>query len=1009
MEWSPPISFTSPRYGHFSCVFQDRLFIYGGLDETLDRADNLLVVDLEAMIMMKVNIKLGEGRVKMVKGSGSTIPYARRGSRLNRRNHNTRNSNQNRLRRNIGNNNENLNNHPSNNRNNNSLSISNHHLHSTNSLSYISHLHTGMIRQIEPSQIGPSSHIYQSQSQMQPPLNGGIIRKPRSRPLSPPLTRGQHFCQLVGDRLVILITKQIQHDSSSTSSSMGIVDNVSEVRSRRRSRQDDSAENNSVDDDEDDDDEAIVDADEDSIRDNTGNFEDDDNDSLDLDDDEDSFYDDHLNPSTTPRPFLLNPSVLPRHVDSLAHPTYLYNNLEPYGSHLLNSISFNYPPYIPDTMANVASTNFGAFLDYNVNINDNCDDDIPTGLWSLHLPTFQWMRHDDGATYLQSNTSSWHYNAASSPNTGRMVLLGARNGGEDDEYLGTVLEVGMELHGLFAFSESYNSASNSPSSTSGNMTSDFAQLMPAEAKNDLTRLLFSSPLSLSSSAESHHEKNLHVNESPPSASTLDSLSDKVFIQSSIDVHVPPIPVHRLILTARWPHFSALCRSGTISSLSPSMSNSNPYFSIPESYETISAFVRYLYSDSLDPPVSNIPITDIRNAVVEYIEKRLKDEYQSNVTDTGASNSADGDAINTEVVTTGTDRRRRRRTRQNVSQSNMKRIRRRTTQQLTEPQEPQQEEYDFIYSDDDDEYDVEGNDDDHHDDEVDESHFHTDNTGHEESRGEHLHGIARGGHYLRSPAHNYSASTRVQSLDQIQHSSRRSSRHSIRSASSSPVRQVEVINTSIVNSYDERPNLNRNYSSDNVAKSTNAVAKSALINMSPSELSPYIYHLHKTSISITASLLVMSHLYGLDRLQQMCSDRLHKNITIDTAAVIFDAACATSVFQYDMNVDVNSHGLGGRIISEEGLKSKTGSFILEHFGAVCKTEGFKSISPRSLSLLWDGIGVESRLLLPPGRVSSLSINKNETSNVSNMTSVNDRGTSSSGRGGRGGNRYRSWRQ
>ncbi|KAL1918241.1 uncharacterized protein VTP21DRAFT_3507 [Calcarisporiella thermophila] len=65
-----------------------------------------------------------------------------------------------------------------------------------------------------------------------------------------------------------------------------------------------------------------------------------------------------------------------------------------------------------------------------------------------------------------------------------------------------------------------------------------------------------------------------------------------FVVVSGEENQPPIYVHRLILQARWPHFENMVKAG----MSEARSNT---LTVPEPYETVRAFLAYLYTDKLD--------------------------------------------------------------------------------------------------------------------------------------------------------------------------------------------------------------------------------------------------------------------------------------------------------------------------------------------------------------------------------------------------------------------------
>ncbi|KAG1047324.1 hypothetical protein G6F43_010223 [Rhizopus delemar] len=75
-------------------------------------------------------------------------------------------------------------------------------------------------------------------------------------------------------------------------------------------------------------------------------------------------------------------------------------------------------------------------------------------------------------------------------------------------------------------------------------------------------------------------------------------------------------VHQVILIARWPHFRNMYKSGMLES-------EQKRLVVPERYEVMLAFLKYLYSDTLDPEESCAVICDLLALANMYLMTRLK--------------------------------------------------------------------------------------------------------------------------------------------------------------------------------------------------------------------------------------------------------------------------------------------------------------------------------------------------------------------------------------------------
>ncbi|KAJ3300167.1 hypothetical protein HK104_003777 [Borealophlyctis nickersoniae] len=89
----------------------------------------------------------------------------------------------------------------------------------------------------------------------------------------------------------------------------------------------------------------------------------------------------------------------------------------------------------------------------------------------------------------------------------------------------------------------------------------------------------------------------------------------------------------------------------------------------------------------------------------------------------------------------------------------------------------------------------------------------------------------------------------------------------------------------------------------------------------------------------ADLLVMSNRYCLDRLYKLCCDGLHQGLGVENVARVFARAC---------------------VAQEMGLKARAFAMILERFGAVVGTKGFRDLNGEQLVEIWNQVPAEAKL-------------------------------------------------
>ncbi|KND02038.1 uncharacterized protein SPPG_02542 [Spizellomyces punctatus DAOM BR117] len=156
-----------------------------------------------------------------------------------------------------------------------------------------------------------------------------------------------------------------------------------------------------------------------------------------------------------------------------------------------------------------------------------------TGIWTLGLDSLRWRRHENSD--MDQRHASWHYYVMN-PDDRRFILFGTNDRDPDESNLTLVLTLDLETYGI-------------------------VYVPPGAAGRDYS-ILFEKP----------------------------EFADFTIMSSEKDM--PPILVHRLILSTRWPHFRNICTSGMSEAASATLTLEDPYHSVR-------AFLRYLYTDSLE--------------------------------------------------------------------------------------------------------------------------------------------------------------------------------------------------------------------------------------------------------------------------------------------------------------------------------------------------------------------------------------------------------------------------
>lgn len=95
-----------------------------------------------------------------------------------------------------------------------------------------------------------------------------------------------------------------------------------------------------------------------------------------------------------------------------------------------------------------------------------------------------------------------------------------------------------------------------------------------------------------------------------------------------------------------------------------------------------------------------------------------------------------------------------------------------------------------------------------------------------------------------------------------------------------------------------------------------------------------------SLGQVAGLLVMSDVYDMPELRLQCVRRLSREMDVEHAAIVWERA---------------------RTANEEWLQKRAANYCLTHWGRVVRTEGFRSLSRRSMIELHEVIDVDGRVI------------------------------------------------
>lgn len=259
----------------------------------------------------------------------------------------------------------------------------------------------------------------------------------------------------------------------------------------------------------------------------------------------------------------------------------------------ISSVKFISSPNLP--MQNVG-THFHVFSSGNMLdfVTPATNMPLETSLSALDLDTLRWQKLADGKD-LFSPLYRWHY-CCLDPDGTHAWLLGCPreqrnggNGGDSEEYLSDVLPIDLRKFGLLGNKLSQEARLEQKIPTSDTNATSHLSAIGA----DLARTFNQPP-------ESGSGTDFTITALKDDSYDLDGMSDDGNMSSSIGDSSEsgntsqPIHVHRLILSARWPHFARLYNAQMSEFHTRKMH-------IPEPYPAVKAFLYYLYTDSISSP------------------------------------------------------------------------------------------------------------------------------------------------------------------------------------------------------------------------------------------------------------------------------------------------------------------------------------------------------------------------------------------------------------------------
>lgn len=225
-------------------------------------------------------------------------------------------------------------------------------------------------------------------------------------------------------------------------------------------------------------------------------------------------------------------------------------------------------------------------------------------LSALELDALQWQKLAEGQEIFDASYR-WHYCAVNEDGT-KAWLLGCPNespenaAGGFEEYLSDVLPLDLRRFGLLGndlsleplamrgkLPASDTHQTSHLSSLGADLSSMFDQ--PPEANSDSDFIITAEKDGFSDDSDNLSGQTVHSNSTPQFLPATASTS-------------PPIYVHKLILRARWPHFTRVFNAQMAEFHTKKMH-------IPEPYPVVRAFLYYLYTDSITAHQKYCPSLD----------------------------------------------------------------------------------------------------------------------------------------------------------------------------------------------------------------------------------------------------------------------------------------------------------------------------------------------------------------------------------------------------------------
>lgn len=290
--------------------------------------------------------------------------------------------------------------------------------------------------------------------------------------------------------------------------------------------------------------------------------------------------------------------------------TQIQRNPPPVAPGAISSIKFISSPNLPiqnvGTHFHVFSS--GCMLDF---VTPATNMPLDASLSALDLDTLRWQKLADGKDLLPP-TYRWHYCCLDADGTHAWLLGCPREppDREAEEYLSDVLPIDLRKFGLLGNKLSQESRNEQRAPTSDSYASSHLSAIGA----DLARTFNQPPESGAGTdftITALRDDDYDMEDASETGSPVATSSPKSEASSN---HSPPIHVHRLILSARWPHFSRLYNAQMQEFHSRRMH-------IPEPYPAVKAFLYYLYTDSISSPpaesnaVGGPTLEDVANMLV----------------------------------------------------------------------------------------------------------------------------------------------------------------------------------------------------------------------------------------------------------------------------------------------------------------------------------------------------------------------------------------------------------